>query len=268
MSVANAPIDDRPAAVYRLWTGDGALLYVGSSYDPEERCKQHRPRPWWPGVTRRTDEWYDTRIAREDPLHNVYGTGRDTEAMRRRTEMGKARGAVQRAAYTFARSVLQDAVASGLPSNEAHRMRRLAFIDFLDGSGVAGAVLDPQQRPLDSGLPPGLRAGVPAFGVGPDVDSEGAQVLLKALPPRRVHGLAHLTAATPLCNIGLQHERAPDPRCASDLVEVVTVRRLLGGPFRLFGPAVGRATARLSRRVAPVSTMPVPATRPRPSEPP
>ncbi|MFF4900508.1 hypothetical protein [Streptomyces sp. NPDC001068] len=56
--------------------------------------------------------------------------------MRRRTEMGKARGAAQRAAYTFAWSVLQDATASGLPPNEAHRMRRLAFIDFLDGSGL------------------------------------------------------------------------------------------------------------------------------------
>ncbi|MET7728482.1 hypothetical protein [Streptomyces mirabilis] len=84
MSVASAPIDDRPAAVYRLWAGDGALLYVGSSYDPEERCKQHRPRPWWPRATGRTDEWYDTRaeafaaeytaIWREDPQCNVWGT--------------------------------------------------------------------------------------------------------------------------------------------------------------------------------------------------
>lgn len=74
----------RPAAVYRLWTADGALLYVGSSYDPEERCKQHRPKPWWPRVAQRTEEWHDARakayaseyaaIWRERPECNVWGT--------------------------------------------------------------------------------------------------------------------------------------------------------------------------------------------------
>jgi hypothetical protein len=34
-------------------------------------------------------------------------------------------------------------------------------------SQLTGGVLDPQQRPLDSGLPAGLRAGVPAFRGGP-----------------------------------------------------------------------------------------------------
>lgn len=59
---------------------------------------------------------------------------------------------------------------------------------------LAGGVLNPQQRPLDSGLPPGLRAGVPAFGVGADAGGEGAQVLLQSLTPCRVHGLAHLVS--------------------------------------------------------------------------
>ncbi|MCX4458516.1 hypothetical protein OOK58_42140 [Streptomyces sp. NBC_01728] len=150
----------RPAAVYRLQSADGTLLYVWSPYDPERRRQDHRSRSWWPEVATHTDDWVESRaaayraelraIARENPLHNVYGTGRDTEAMRRRTEMGKARGAVQRAAYTFAWSVLQDAVASGLPSNEAHRMRRLAFIDFLDSSGLFPGYVErlrDQERP-------------------------------------------------------------------------------------------------------------------------
>jgi hypothetical protein len=41
---------------------------------------------------------------------------------------------------------------------------------------------------------PAIRAprGPPAFGIGPDVGREGAQVLLQSLPPGRVHGLARL----------------------------------------------------------------------------
>jgi hypothetical protein len=84
VSVANCTADERRAAVYRLWAEDGALLYVGSSYDPEARCKQHRSSPWWPRVARRTDEWHGTRaeafaaeytaIWREDPEANVWGT--------------------------------------------------------------------------------------------------------------------------------------------------------------------------------------------------
>ncbi|CAK7284046.1 hypothetical protein SGPA1_22021 [Streptomyces misionensis JCM 4497] len=48
---------------------------------------------------------------------------------------------------------------------------------------LAGGVLDPQQRPLDTGAPPGLRAVVPALGSGADVGREGPQVLLQPLPP-------------------------------------------------------------------------------------
>jgi len=112
VSVANPPTEERPAAVYRLWDAEGNLLYIGSSYDPETRCQGHRDKPWWPRVASRTDEWHESRgdayrteleaIVAEDPQHNVYGTGRETEAMRRRTETGRVRGAVQRAAYRFA----------------------------------------------------------------------------------------------------------------------------------------------------------------------
>ncbi|MET8905759.1 hypothetical protein [Streptomyces sp. Tu 4128] len=36
----------RRAAVYRLYDTDGVLLYIGSVYDPEERCEARRTKPW------------------------------------------------------------------------------------------------------------------------------------------------------------------------------------------------------------------------------
>lgn len=53
----------RKAAVYRLYDAEGALLYVGSAYSPEQRSKKHRDKDWWPRVARRTDEWYPSREA-------------------------------------------------------------------------------------------------------------------------------------------------------------------------------------------------------------
>ncbi|MGW3445627.1 GIY-YIG nuclease family protein [Streptomyces sp. NPDC001076] len=157
---ATAEETPRPAAVYRLWDAAGNLLYIGSSYDPQRRYQDHRDKPWWPQVARCVEEWRASRIdayraelkaiAAEDPRHNVYGTDRETEAMRQRTEMGRVRGAVQRGAYRFAWNVLLDANQSGLPSGEAHRLRQEAFIDYLDASGVFPAYvkrLRDQQRP-------------------------------------------------------------------------------------------------------------------------
>ncbi|WP_330435792.1 GIY-YIG nuclease family protein [Streptomyces sp. NBC_00825] len=157
---ATAEEASRPAAVYRLWDIDGDLLYIGSSYDPQRRYQDHRDKPWWPQVARHSEEWRASRtdaylaelkaIAAENPQHNVYGTDRETEAMRQRTEMGRVRGAVQREAYRFAWSVLLDANQSGLPSREAHRLSQEAFTDYLDASGVFPAYvqrLRDQQRP-------------------------------------------------------------------------------------------------------------------------
>lgn len=74
----------RKAAVYRLYAADGALLYIGSSYDPDKRCEAHYRAPWWPEVARRTDEWMENRwkaysaetsaIWKEQPKHNLAGT--------------------------------------------------------------------------------------------------------------------------------------------------------------------------------------------------
>lgn len=80
----------RRAAVYRLYDADDVLLYIGSAYDPEERCKAHRSKPWWPDVARRTDEWRPGRgdaygaeaqaIAEENPRHNLLGTADHADA--------------------------------------------------------------------------------------------------------------------------------------------------------------------------------------------
>lgn len=95
----------RAAAVYRLYDADGALLYIGSAYDPEERCKAHRKLPWWPQVTRRAEEWFASRgkayreemkaIAVEGAKHNAMGTPSystpDTPAVRERKLLASLR---------------------------------------------------------------------------------------------------------------------------------------------------------------------------------
>lgn len=57
------PQAHRSAAVYRLYDAEGALLYVGSAYNPEQRSKKHRGKEWWPEVARREDEWHPSREA-------------------------------------------------------------------------------------------------------------------------------------------------------------------------------------------------------------
>jgi hypothetical protein len=55
--------DSRRAAVYRLYDAEGTLLYIGSAYNPKERAKKHRDKPWWPQVSRQEDEWHPSREA-------------------------------------------------------------------------------------------------------------------------------------------------------------------------------------------------------------
>lgn len=52
-------------ALYRHFDGDGGLLYIGISKDPEGRWMAHRGNrePWIHLATRRTDEWFDSRHA-------------------------------------------------------------------------------------------------------------------------------------------------------------------------------------------------------------
>lgn len=52
------------AAVYRLYSKSGELLYVGISDKPTRRWTQHEARkPWYPEVHASTVEWHPTREA-------------------------------------------------------------------------------------------------------------------------------------------------------------------------------------------------------------
>lgn len=73
---------DRETAVYRLYDVNKTLLYVGASWDPDLRMKNHEVNsPWWPNVEHMTVAWYRNRknalgheawaITTEAPLYNT-----------------------------------------------------------------------------------------------------------------------------------------------------------------------------------------------------
>ncbi|MFI0827224.1 hypothetical protein ACH4Q7_22525 [Streptomyces roseolus] len=136
--------------MYRLFDAAGNLLYVGSAYDPDHRCKAHRGEAWWPEVTRRTDEWVESRghaysremeaIAAEEPMHNLMGTKRystpDTPAMRRRNALAGVRARYLRQSETLRFEIADAAREAGYPWAQADRFGRLAETEFLDRTGI------------------------------------------------------------------------------------------------------------------------------------
>ncbi|OXS35406.1 hypothetical protein [Streptomyces sp. XY006] len=147
--------------MYRLWAADGALLYIGSAYDPSERCKEHRKKPWWPEVARRTEEWVGHRnaayreemkaIAKERPRYNAMGSPSyrtpDTEAVRRRKELGSLRQRLLEESWAAADTAREAARAAGAEEREAGRAGLLAEIEFLEATGLfAGAVKRRRER--------------------------------------------------------------------------------------------------------------------------
>lgn len=140
----------RPAAVYRLYDSDGTLLYIGSAYDPEERCKRHRDKPWWPEVSRRTDEWHShrgaaygaemTAIASEASKYNAMGaTGYrtpQTEAVRRRNALASLRQKLVGQAGQVSLDVRAASREAGFSHEQSERMATLAQIEFLEWTGL------------------------------------------------------------------------------------------------------------------------------------
>lgn len=133
------PEPSRPAAVYRLFDEAKNVLYIGSSYSPEVRDRAHRLHASWGGlVTRRTDEWHDSRgaaydaesraIATEGPVHNVAGTPRHTGPA--------ARGCVQREASRVRWNVALTAVLAGASEAEARCAGGWAEVEYLEASGL------------------------------------------------------------------------------------------------------------------------------------
>lgn len=73
---------DGPTMLYRLFSADDRLLYIGVTCNPSSRWESHRSdKPWWPLVARRELTAYQDRsaaltaerkaIVAERPLHNV-----------------------------------------------------------------------------------------------------------------------------------------------------------------------------------------------------
>ena len=73
-----------PHAVYRLFSAEDVLLYIGMSKNFGRRWMQEAAeKPWWPEVKRQTVEWYDSQdeaaaaetaaIGVEHPVHNLRG---------------------------------------------------------------------------------------------------------------------------------------------------------------------------------------------------
>lgn len=73
-----------PTALYRYFDVNGDLLYVGISFDPGRRDREHaRSKAWHMSAVKQQVEWYDNRfdafaaeqdaIKIERPIHNVQG---------------------------------------------------------------------------------------------------------------------------------------------------------------------------------------------------
>lgn len=53
-------------ALYRLFAADGELLYIGITKNLARRFERHAAeKDWWPEVSRKAIEWYETRDAAE-----------------------------------------------------------------------------------------------------------------------------------------------------------------------------------------------------------
>jgi DNA-binding XRE family transcriptional regulator len=76
----------RPAALYRMFGGNGELLYVGASINPLDRANQHSlGQPWWTKVREIKVEVFDdprsaldaerAAVAAERPLYNQISGG-------------------------------------------------------------------------------------------------------------------------------------------------------------------------------------------------
>lgn len=139
-----------PAAVYRLWDASGNLLYIGSAYDPDHRCKSHQKKPWWPEVASRTEEWFTNRgaayteelkaIAVEGSKYNEMGTpgyvAPQTDKLKQRNALARIRNLLVRQCDEVQRDVSEAAREAGYSWQEARRLGTLAQIEFLDHAGI------------------------------------------------------------------------------------------------------------------------------------
>lgn len=93
-------------ALYRLYGADDRLLYVGITNNPEVRWQTHaREKVWWPKVTHKTLEWFETRksaerverieILEERPAYNLqHNPGRARELHNKANALERLAGTV------------------------------------------------------------------------------------------------------------------------------------------------------------------------------
>ncbi|MFF3151843.1 hypothetical protein [Streptomyces sp. NPDC057910] len=163
MTLPNEPdAAPRRAAVYRLYDGEGVLLYIGSAYDPDHRCKGHRKQSWWPKVASRTEEWFEHRgaayheelsaIASEGSKHNAMGAPSyrtpDTEAVRERKRLAPVRQRLLDESWSVDVAARKASAAQGRSAAEAERAGMLAAIEFLAATGLFTASVKERRRRL------------------------------------------------------------------------------------------------------------------------
>jgi hypothetical protein len=136
----------RPAAVYRLYDADGALLYIGSAYDPAHRSLDHRGTEWWPRVARRKDEWHPGRseayiaetaaIWRERPEANVKSTAAYARECRERGARDRLKARVAQDASQLREKVAAEARTAGADMYTATAIGMLAERAYKEESGA------------------------------------------------------------------------------------------------------------------------------------
>lgn len=95
------PSPPQPTALYRFFREDGQLLYVGITTRLRRRWQEHAAHyatTWWPQVSHRTVDWYDTRqaaldveeraIKSEKPLYNIMHTPSNRGPLAQRRVIG------------------------------------------------------------------------------------------------------------------------------------------------------------------------------------
>ena len=77
------PPEDKPTVLYRLWDKDDNLLYIGISFGPIKRLKEHGvDKPWFSEITAITLEHLTTRTdASEKEIKAIKKEGRNAEML-------------------------------------------------------------------------------------------------------------------------------------------------------------------------------------------
>lgn len=149
--------------MYRFYDAEDTLLYIGSAYDPDHRCKSHRKQPWWPEAVRRTEEWHPSRghaytvelaaIAKEGSKYNVMGTPTyetpQTEAILTRKALASRRQRLIMEAGSLHYDIYSAASEAGFPYEDARRAGTLAEIEFLDRTGLFVASVKRRREQLE-----------------------------------------------------------------------------------------------------------------------